>query len=162
MKIELGFGTGVQEVVLPEKNVLAVLEANPVSFDLTGEAEVRRALKHPIGSAPLGEIVKPGEKIAIVTSDITRPCPTAKLLPPVLEELFAAGIRPEDVTVTFALGSHRCHTEEERKKLMGEAYGLVACRDSDSEHCTLLGTTSRGTPVEIDSAVAGADRRICF
>ena len=162
MKIDLGFGSGVQSVTLPDENILAVLEANPVEYKLTGTDEVRRALHEPIGAAPLREIVHAGETVAIVTSDITRPCPTWKMLPPVLEELFAAGIRPENITVTFALGSHRPHTEEEHKKLMGESYGLVACRDSDGVNCTHLGVTKRGTPVDIDAAVASADRRICF
>ena len=162
MKIDLGFGSGVQSVTLPDENILAVLEANPVEYKLTGTDEVRRALREPIGAAPLREIVHAGETVAIVTSDITRPCPTWKMLPPVLEELFAAGIRPENITVTFALGSHRPHTEEEHKKLMGESYGLVACRDSDGVNCTHLGITKRGTPVDIDTAVASADRRICF
>ena len=162
MKIDLGFGSGVQSVTLPDENILAVLEANPVEYKLTGTDEVRRALREPIGAAPLREIVHAGETVAIVTSDITRPCPTWKMLPPVLEELFAAGIRPESITVTFALGSHRPHTEEEHKKLMGESYGLVACRDSDGVNCTHLGVTKRGTPVDIDAAVASADRRICF
>ena len=162
MKIDLGFGSGVQSVTLPDENILAVLEANPVEYKLTGTDEVRRALREPIGAAPLREIVHAGETVAIVTSDITRPCPTWKMLPPVLEELFAAGIRPENITVTFALGSHRHHTEEEHKKLMGESYGLVACRDSDGVNCTHLGVTKCGTPVDIDTAVASADRRICF
>ena len=162
MKIDLGFGSGVQSVTLPDENILAVLEANPVEYKLTGTDEVRRALREPIGAAPLREIVHAGETVAIVTSDITRPCPTWKMLPPVLEELFAAGIRPENITVTFALGSHRPHTEEEHKKLMGESYGLVACRDSDGVNCTHLGVTKHGTPVDIDTAVASADRRICF
>ena len=162
MKIDLGFGSGVQSVTLPDENILAVLEANPVEYKLTGTDEVRRALREPISAAPLRETVHAGETVAIVTSDITRPCPTWKMLPPVLEELFAAGIRPENITVTFALGSHRAHTEEEHKKLMGESYGLVACRDSDGVNCTHLGVTKRGTPVDIDAAVASADRRICF
>lgn len=162
MKIDLGFGSGVQSVTLPDKNVLAVLEANPVAYRLTGADEVRRALQSPIGAPLLREIVRPGETVAIVTSDITRPCPTWKMLPPVLEELFAAGIRPEDITVTFALGSHRAHTEAEHKKLMGENYGVVACRDSDGKNCTHLGETGSGTPVDIDAVVAAADRRICF
>ena len=37
------------------------------------EAEVRRALENPIDSPKLREIVHPGEKIVIVTSDVTRP-----------------------------------------------------------------------------------------
>lgn len=162
MKIELGFGSGVQSVELPDKNVLAVLEANDVEYALTGEDEVRRALQNPIAAPPLHEVVCAGETVAIVTSDITRPCPTWKMLPPVLEELFAAGIRAEDITVTFALGSHRAHTEEEHKKLMGTSYGTVACRDSDGTNCRRLGITRRGTPVDIDAAVASADRRICL
>ena len=162
MKIDLGFGSGVQSVELPEKNILAVLEPNEVAFDLTGEAEVRRALASPIESRPLRELVQPGEKVAIVTSDITRPCPTAKILPPVLEELYAAGVKKEDISVTFGLGSHRRHTEEEHKKLMGSAYGEIACRDSDTENAVRLGVTSRGTPVDIDPVVANADRRICL
>ena len=162
MKIELGFGSGVQSVELPDKNVLAVLEANTVEYALTGEDEVRRALQNPIAAPPLREVVRAGETVAIVTSDITRPCPTWKMLPPVLEELFAAGIRAEDITVTFALGSHRAHSEEEHKKLMGESYGVIACRDSDGTNCLRLGITKRGTPVDIDAAVASADRRICL
>lgn len=162
MKIDLGFGSGVQTVDVPEENLLAVLQANKITVDLTGEAEVRRALSQPIGSAPLREIVRPGETVAIVTSDITRPCPTWKLLPPVLEELYAAGVRPADITLVFALGSHRRHTEAEQKNLAGAAWGQIACRDSDPADCVHLGVTSRGTPVDIDRVVASADRRICL
>ena len=67
MKLTFGFGTGLQEVTLPDENLLGVLTGNEVPPGLTGEAEVRRALREPIGSLPLGQIVKPGEKIAIVT-----------------------------------------------------------------------------------------------
>ncbi len=160
MRFRLGFGTSFQEVDVPEKNLLAVLGENAFPAGLTGEEEVRRALSAPIGSRPLREIVSPGERVAIVTSDVTRPCPTWKILPAVLGELEAAGVRAEDVTVTFALGSHRGHTEEERRRLMGPAWGRVACRDSDPGRCVRLGVTSRGTPVDIDAEVAGADRRI--
>lgn len=158
----LGFGAGVQTVTLPEENLLAVLEENPAETVLTGTAEVERALCEPIGSPSLRDIVCPGETVAIVTSDITRPCPTAELLPPVLEELFSAGIRAEDITVVFALGSHRGHTEDEQKKLMGGAWGRVRCRDSDGENVVHFGRTRRGTPVDIDAVVAKADRRICL
>ena len=40
------------------------------------EAEVKRALAHPIDSQKLSDIVKPGEKIVIITSDVTRPVPS--------------------------------------------------------------------------------------
>ena len=47
MKLEFGFGSGIQAVELPEENLLGVLTANAVEYDLTGEAEVERALAEP-------------------------------------------------------------------------------------------------------------------
>lgn len=163
MELELGFGTGVQKISVPDKNILAVLTPNDVKRDLTGEAEVKRALEEPIGSPHLRDIVKPGEKIAVVTSDVTRPMPTYKVMPALLDELYAGGARPEDITLVFALGSHRAQTEAERRHLAGErAYSEIRCVDSDPDDCIHMGVTSRGTPVDIFSLVAKADRRICL
>ncbi|MBR3037625.1 MAG: DUF2088 domain-containing protein, partial [Clostridia bacterium] len=50
MKLRFGFGTGFQEVEVPEQNLIGELHANEVPVGLTGEAEVRRALENPIGS----------------------------------------------------------------------------------------------------------------
>ena len=104
MKLEFGFGTGVQCVEVPEKNLMGVLMSNDVPRELMNEEEVVRALEHPIGTPRLRDIVKPGEKIAVVTSDITRPCPTYRIMPALLDELYAAGCRPEDIALVFALG----------------------------------------------------------
>ena len=163
MKLTFGFGAGVQEVLVPDENLLGVLTGNPVAPGVRGEEEVRRALREPIGSKPLREIVKPGEKIAIITSDITRPMPTYKVMPALLDELYAAGVAKEDITLVFALGSHRKHTPEEQKKLAGErAWQEIRCIDGDADDCILLGTTKAGTPVEMTRVVAEADRRICL
>ena len=163
MKLQFGFGTGVQEAEVPDGNLLGVLHANEVPLELTGEAEVRRALEAPIESPRLRDLVHPGEKIAIVTSDITRPMPTYKVMPALLDELYAAGVRREDVTLVFALGSHRHHTPEEQKKLAGErAWNEIRCVDSDPTDCVHLGFTQAGTPVDITRVVAEADRRICL
>ncbi len=161
MKLELGFGQGTQPLEIPDRNVMGVLEPNPVPAGLTGTAEVARALAEPIGAPPLRQVVRPGETVAIVTSDITRPCPTAKILPPVLAELAAGGIRREDITLVFALGSHRPHTEEEMRRLAGPDYDTLRCVDSVGDFVH-LGETRRGTPVDIVRTVAEADRRICL
>lgn len=161
MKLELGFGQGTQPLEVPDQNVMGVLEPNPVPTGLTGTAEVARALAEPIGAPLLRQVVRPGETVAIVTSDITRPCPTAKILPPVLAELEAGGIRREDITLVFALGSHRPHTEEEMRRLAGPDYDTLRCVDSVGDFVH-MGDTHRGTPVDIFRAVAEADRRICL
>ena len=163
MKLEFGFGEGVQAVEVPDRNLLGVLMANEVPKGLTNEAEVARALAHPIGTPRLGEIVHPGEKIAIVTSDITRPCPTWRIMPALLDELYAAGCRREDIALVFALGSHRRHTQEEQRKLAGErAWAEIRCVDGDPSDCVHMGATDCGTPVDITRIVAEADRRICL
>lgn len=163
INLRFGLGDGFQEVQVPEKNLLGVLRANEVPAGLTGEAEVRRALAEPIGSPRLREIVQPGERIAIVTSDITRPMPTWTVMPPLLEELYAAGASASDITLVFALGSHRRHNSEEMRHLAGErAWHEIACVDSDPSDCVRMGVTSTGTPVAITRTVAEADRRICL
>ncbi|MBR1559212.1 MAG: nickel-dependent lactate racemase [Clostridia bacterium] len=163
MKIEFGFGTGVQSVEVPDKNVMGILMSNDVPRGLMNEEEVKRALEDPIGTPRLRDIVKPGEKIAVITSDITRPCPTYRIMPPLLDELYAAGCRAEDITLVFALGSHRCHTKDEMLHLAGErAMNEIKCVDSDPDDCVHIGDTACGTPVDITRVVAEADRRICL
>ena len=81
MNLEFGVGTGVQTVEVPDKNLMGVLMSNDVPRELMNEAEVVRALENPIGTPRLKEIVHPGEKIAIITSDITRPSPSYRILP---------------------------------------------------------------------------------
>ena len=163
MKLEFGYGHGTQTVEVPEKNLIAVLESNPVAHQRRGEEAVRYALAHPIGAPLLRQKVQRGQKIAIVTSDISRPLPSYEVLPTVLDELYAGGVLAEDITVVLALGSHRRHTEEEKRKLVGErCYTEVSCIDSDVNDCVRLGVTKAGTPVDITRGVAEADVRICL
>lgn len=163
MKIDIGIGTNTQTVDISKKQLQDILLPNEVPRELTGEEEVRRALREPIGSALLREIIRPGEKIAIITSDITRPLPTWEIMPALLEELYRTGVQNTDITLVFALGSHRCHTREEKKKLAGEkVYKEICCIDGDINDCVHLGVTRRGTPVDIVRTVAEADRRICL
>ena len=81
MELEIGFGVEPQKLVIPDANVLGVLEPNTVEVRHHGQKAVRYALAAPIGTPPLGKIVNPGEMIVIVTSDITRPMPSAEVLP---------------------------------------------------------------------------------
>lgn len=163
MRVQIAIDDRREELVLPEQRVLGVLEQNQLEVQEMGEACVRRALGNPIGSPRLRELVAPGEKIAIITSDLTRPLPSHLILPALLEELEEAGCRLEDVTVVFALGCHRKQTEAEMRKLVGDAvYERVRCIDGNVDDVVHMGTTRSGTPVDIDRTVAEADRRICL
>ena len=161
MKLEIGFGTIPQTVELPDENIIDILEPNRVTVCASGVAAVASSLQSPVGTPRLSQIVKPGEKIAIIASDITRPVPSDQIIPAILDELWQAGAKPGDVTLVFALGIHRRHSSEEMEKLVGQAvYSQVRCVDSDPENCVHMGTTKMGTPVDITRIVAEADRRI--
>ena len=43
MKLEFGYGAGVQTVELPEKNLIGVLESNPMQHERTGPDAVQDA-----------------------------------------------------------------------------------------------------------------------
>lgn len=163
MRIEIAIDDRKQYVEVPEQDLLGVLEQNEVKVERTGADCVYYALEHPIGTPRLKEIVKPGEKIAIVTSDLTRPIPSYVVLPPILEELEEAGCRDEDIVIVFALGSHRKQTEAEMRKLVGDkVYERYHCMDGDLDDVVHMGTTKAGTPVDVTRVVAEADRRICL
>jgi len=163
MKLEFGYGKGFQYVEVPEKNLLHILTANEMHHAFRDEAAVRYALENPVGAPRLCRVVRPGQKIAVITSDISRPLPSYQVLPPVLEELHRAGVDLNDVTVVFGLGSHRKHTEEEKQRLVGkQVWNTVRCVDSDPDDCVQMGITQRGTPVDITRVVAEADVRICL
>lgn len=163
MIYELAIGSRKQTVEIPENLVISVLEQNEIQTKYTGTEAVVNALKSPIGSQPLSELVVPGEKVAIITSDITRPLPSYQVLPPVLAELDAAGIKREDIVIVFALGSHRRQTEAEMRKLVGDhIYEHYRVEDGDINDVVHLGTTKNGTPVDVCRTVAEADRRICL
>lgn len=160
---EFGFGKEKQFVNIPDGVKVRELTANDnIEFNAV-DADVVHALENPIGSPRLRDIVKPGERIAIITSDITRPMPTYKVMPALLDELAAAGVNFKDVTLVFALGSHRKQSSEEQKRLAGDvAYGKINVVDSDPEDCVHMGVTANGTPVDITRVVAEADRRIAL
>jgi nickel-dependent lactate racemase len=141
-----------------------VLEGNfpPPPNEAEEYDEIKRALDNPIGSKPLRVLAKPGAKTVIMCSDITRPCPTYKMLPILLDELNAAGVRDADITMLFGMGIHRPHTDSEREQLAGkDVYSRVRCMDSTGGEYKLVGVSSRGTPYYINAIAVDCDLLIC-
>ena len=158
---ELEYGKSSVNFDLNPENIICEMKANPVVHKLEGLEEVKRALENPIGSKRLRELVSPGEKVCIIASDITRPCPSYVFLPALIDELAEGGVREEDIVIVLALGIHRPHTEEEMKTLTGaEVFDRVRVVDSDPDDCVYSGSTSRGTPLNITREVNSCDRII--
>lgn len=163
MEIKLKSGTGYQTCHVSENHLLGILHPKKIEHHSDATEIIRMALEHPIGSRRLSELVSPEQKIVIITSDITRPVPSSVILPEVLLELKQAHIPDANITIVFAIGSHRHHTEAERRQIVGDdIYEHYQCIDHDPDDCIHMGTTPGGTPVDIFRAVADADFRICI
>ncbi len=161
MKITLNYGKETVSFTLPDKNYAGSLNPREAPGAEDGPAAVRYALEHPIGGPRLRDRVASGDRVVILVSDITRPAPSKILLPPLLEELSAAGVPDGAIHIVFGLGVHRRQTPEEQAKLVGaDIFRRIRCLDHDIEDCRSVGATSRGAPVEIFKQVLDADVRI--
>jgi nickel-dependent lactate racemase len=162
-RVELAYGHTHVGLELPAANLLGVFVPPPQMESVDEATIVRRALGNPIDCSPLRELVRPGQQVVIVTSDLTRPCPSDRLLPPVLNELSVAGVPDTDVIVVAALGLHRPMTKTELERMVGPSVShRVQVINHNPQDTVRLGVTSRGTPVELFRPVVEADVRVCL
>ncbi|OPZ31538.1 MAG: hypothetical protein BWZ02_00138 [Lentisphaerae bacterium ADurb.BinA184] len=104
---------------------------------------------------PAVDAVDAGERVVVVVSDHTRKTGAAAILPMLLDGWRQRGVRPEDIAVLIACGSHRAPTPDEVGHILGPpAMALVGNRivihDAFRSDCVPLGRTSRGTPVAVN------------
>ena len=129
---------------------------------LTGvEGAITEALAHPTGSPPLREIAKPGDRVCIVFTDVTRASPDHLLVPALLRELEAAGVHDEDITLLCGIGMHRPSTPEERVAKLGAEvvarYRVIDNEPQNPRALVDLGVTPGGVPVSAHRAAVEAD-----
>ena len=161
MKVELLYGREGKVVEFPDAWTTVVMPrlVDPVPDE---KAAVRRALRAPIGSQPLRELVGPDDSVAIVFSDITRPMPSDRVLPVLLDEL--DDIPDNRIVLINALGTHRPNTPDELVDILGpeivERYRVIQhdCRDENELVC--LGKTSRDHEIWVNRTYMESTVRI--
>jgi nickel-dependent lactate racemase len=124
---------------------------------------VEEALNRPIGTPRLRDLVKRGQTVALVVTDITRKLPEETILPLLVKELEAGGIKKKDITAVVATGTHRPNTPEELREKFGEVVDEIAFINHDpwnSEGLIHLGISQGGIPLVFNRTVAQADLRI--
>ncbi|AIF53159.1 nickel-dependent lactate racemase [Pelosinus sp. UFO1] len=164
-KIALKYGNEELILNIAEKNVLQIIESNPVIFDKTETEIIQAALEAPIGSERLADLVQQGERVCVVIPDITRAWQRTDLyLPFVVEELNRGGIRDEDILFICALGTHRPQTADEHKLLLGpklaDRFQVIDHDCQDQENLIYCGTTSFGTPVWLNKKAMECDHLV--
>jgi lactate racemase len=139
-----------------------VTECPPADAPDVGEAGIADAFAHPIGSAPLHELARGQHTACVVIDDLTRPTPGARLLPAVLAELNAGGIADDEITILCGIANHRPMLGDDLARKIGDE-ALSRCRVIQHlswEGCVPVGTTTRGTPVEVNASFLAADVRV--
>ena len=162
--IRLPYGDDTLTCQVPEQHLMGVFSPKTMPGVEDLEEEVRRALHDPLGTPPLAQLVRPGERIVILVDDHTRATPTARILPVVLDTLHQAGVPQDDVRIVVARGTHRACTEVELQAKVGSEvlrrYQVMQHDCRDDAQMAFVGLTSLGTPVWINRVVVEADRRI--
>jgi nickel-dependent lactate racemase len=155
-EIDLGYGKTSLSLTFDE-NRYQVLTANSFHEIPLTDVEINEALSAPIQSPPLEDLFSAGDSVLIVVSDATRATGSAQVLNLLVRRLIQIGVSPADLAIIFATGIHRSVTLEEKAELLTP---FIAQRVKTIDHAAYdpkamisLGTTDRGTPVEVNRAL---------
>lgn len=162
MRVNLSYGRHGLKVTVPDG--ADVLQPRYVP-GLPDEAwALAEALRTPIDSPPLVDLVSPGDTVVIVHTDITRATPNERILPVVLEEIEGVGVAPDDIILLNGLGTHRRQTDAELRAMLGadivDRYRCLQHDCNDDSNLVDMGTTSLGHPVRINRDYCRADVKI--
>jgi len=164
VEVELRYGSGVHKVDVSSRNLVCVAKARKLPALAEFEAAISNVLDNPVGSEPLEKMVSSNSRIALIIDDITRPTPTNKILPIILERLGRKGVDKKKVCIVMATGAHDVPPLEKVKGKVGEQVlnsvevHLHNCLKK--EELELVGFSSSGTPVWVNRKVLEADVKI--
>jgi lactate racemase len=161
MQVKLAYGQAHLTVGFPDDLTTVIEPAhNPALPDEKGA--VHSALNSPIGTKPLRDWIKAGQKICIAFTDLTRATPNHRLIPWLLEYL--SFIPREQITLLNQLGTHRPNTQAELEKLLTPEivrnYRVINHEPENPAALKQFGVTHSGTPALINKTLAEADVRI--
>ena len=160
-KVHLQYGHDGLEISLPSERV-TVLEPRFVPGLPDEAAAFREAVRQPIQTRPLRELVAAQDRVAIVIADLTRPLPSDRLLPWLLEEI--SHVSEERVVILNGTGSHRVNTPEELERMVGaeilRRYRVVNHNSHDRSTMAVAGRTPEGREILLQRDYVEADKRI--
>lgn len=165
--LSLPYGDQLVSAKVAVGRCLGTLDVRAVEGLADPERAIREALTRPIGlDRSIFELVQTGEQVVILVSDSFRQTRADLVLPVLIDGLVCAGAAESDLSILFSTGTHRGPTENEQREILGEdvyarMLGRIYIHDAhDADNHVFVGTTSRGTPVEINRRVHEADRAI--
>ena len=125
---------------------------------------IRDALDHPIGAPRIENLLRPGQRVCIISYYNTRVTPVRTILQELLPRIEGAGILRRDIFIVIALGSHRPMTQEEIAAKFGQdivdRYQILNSEFENPDMLTQVGTSELGTPIRVYKPAMEADIRI--
>lgn len=163
-EITLGYGRGRISFVDEAERFQILAPADETAEQPLSDAQMGALIDDPIDSQALEEIISPNESVLIVVSDATRATASGQVVNLLVRRLVQLGVAPHDLRVIFATGIHRPVTTEEKRELLTpfvvqRIRTLDHNADDASAHVE-LGTTERGTPIELNRALVEHDHVI--
>jgi nickel-dependent lactate racemase len=158
--MNLAFGDISVRLNLPEGRLRTVISPTLPTTSTSASQLIAVALDQ---CAPHFGQFRIGERVVIVTSDITRYTGSEQYLPLLVDELNRRGIQDRDITILIALGIHRKQTEAEHRRIVGPLYDRLSVVDHDCDNpgkLVTVGRTSNGIDVTVNRLVVEADRLI--
>lgn len=163
-KINLSYGDGILSFEIDDGVLGEVVSPRSVEAASDAKSLIRNALKRPIGSPSIDQLVHPGQKVAVIIDDITRRTPTHLMLPEILSCLLSAGVEKQSITIVIALGTHRPMTTAENLQKIGpkvfDAYDIIDIPAWNDAEMVYMGKSSNGIPAWVNRHVIEADFRI--
>ncbi len=161
----LPYGKGSVSFEIPEEQVLYEILGRDYPVIQNLDEAYKTALEHPIDSPPLSQLVKPGNRVVILVTDITRVWQhNADTLPILIDTLNRLDVPDDKITVIISVGGHRANSEEEFVEICGKdvchRIRVVNHDSSDKANMVYLGRTGRGTEVSVNRLAVEADRLI--
>ncbi|GAH55090.1 unnamed protein product, partial [marine sediment metagenome] len=155
------YGEEMIEFSVPEKwRVVARGEPHPFPAVEDETEEIRRALENPIGAEMLSNLAKGKKNAVIITYDYTRPHHVPKyVIPVILDNLNAGGLKDEDITLVMGGGSHVMANESQVESVYGKALLSRVKLEihNPDDNLLFVGATSFNTPVFANNVVVEAD-----
>ena len=150
------------ELGLPESWEVEVRAMPGAYLPPLSDDAIREVMANPTGAPRLRDLARKRREAVIIFDDIARPTPVSRLWPFVVEELHSGGMKDSQIRFVVALGTHGAHSRSDFVRKLGEEALLrfPVWNHNCYQHCTLVGTTSNGTPIEINDEVLGCDLRI--
>ena len=161
MLVEIAYGKTGLTVELPTEST-TVIEPTYVPGLPDERGALVNAVRNPIGTPPLRLMVRPHHTVAISVCDITRPTPTARILPVLLAEL--AHVPKHQIVILIATGSHRANSVSELEEMLGSdvtrEYRVINHNAFDKDTLKYGGETPDGIPIWLNRHWLESDVKI--